>query len=281
MTQDMLLSDLNFERLRTIIHEQTAISIGDGRKSLLLSRLRKRLNDTGVPDFKTYIARLGSDPAEMQEMIDRVTTNKTCFYRTPRIWDHFRTTAVADFVARDAGRPMRVWSAAASTGEEAHTAGILLEDMRQQGGGFDYRILGTDISARVIKQAEAGVFGPATLSHFRKERADLLAAHMMGDDVGGYRVSPQIRSRITFRQHNLKTRMTKATGFDVIFLRNVLIYFAPEDQERILAHVHALLHPQGTLYIGESESLTRLSTGFAIVEPMIYRPAGPGAEPVG
>lgn len=272
MDQDLQLSDLHFERLRTIIHDQTGITIGEGRKTLLVSRLRKRLRETGMNDFRAYVARLGTEPAEMQELIDRVTTNKTYFHRTPRVWDHFRTVAVEDFLSRAPGRAMRIWSAAASTGEEAHTAGIVLEDVRRSREGFDYRILGTDISARVIRSAEAGVFDAAMVSQFRKERPELARAFLTGDDATGYRTTPQITSRISFRLHNLQNRLAKAAPFDVVFLRNVLIYFTPEDQQVILGHVLALMRPEGTLYIGESETITRLTTDFDIVEPMVYRP---------
>ncbi len=269
---DSELSDLQFDKLRTIIHDNTGITIQDGRKSLLLSRLRSRLREVEEPNFKSYIARLSSDADEMQELINRVTTNKTYFYRTPRVWDHFRGQAVEDFLAKGSKRPMRIWSAAASTGEEAHTVGIVLEEVRTSQSNFDYKIMGSDISSRVLKKAEAGVYAPPAVKEFRKEQPDLFRTHMMGDDAEGFHVAPNVKSRISFKLHNLQKRMTGTSPFDAVFLRNVLIYFTPEDQEEILRNIHAMMPPDGTLYIGESETLTRLNTDFDIIEPMIYRP---------
>ena len=268
------LSDKQFEKLRAIIHTHTGITIGDGRKSLLLTRLRSRLRAQNEPDFKSYIARLDKDSDELQELINRVTTNKTYFYRTPRIWEHFRDIAVPDFLAANSGRPMRVWSAAASTGEEAHTIGIVLEQFRRAESGFDYSVLGTDVSSRVLKVAETGVYAPSTFSAFQKDQPDLIRNAMVGDDVNGFRVRPEIKNRLKFKLHNLQKRLKNARAFDVVFLRNVLIYFTIEDQESILRNVAALMPPTGTLYIGESETLNRLDTSFEAVEPMVYRPIG-------
>ncbi len=270
-SNELELNDLNFTKLCGIIHENTGITIGEGRKSMLLSRLRGRLRELEETDFKSYIARLSSEAGEMQELINRVTTNKTLFYRTPRVWEHFRDVAIKDFLAKKTGRPMRIWSAAASSGEEAHTAGMILEDVRAANPGFDYKILGTDISLRVLKQAEAGVYSGVKVDNFRKSNPELFNAHMVADDSGGFQIAPAIKTRLTFKQHNLQKRM-KASPFDVVFLRNVLIYFTPEDQSDFLGKIHEVMPPDGTLYIGESESLSRVKTDFDIVEPMVYMP---------
>ena len=273
-TPTLELSDLQFSKLCEIIHRNTGITIADGRKSLLLSRLRGRLREVNEPNFKSYIARLSSDAAELQELINRVTTNKTYFYRTPRVWDHFREIAVPEFLNRKTGQPMRIWSAASSTGEEAHTIGVVLEDFRRSMGGFDYNVLGTDVSSRVLKAANTGVYLPRAVSAFRSDNPELFRSGMVGDDENGYSVKPEIKSRLKFKLHNLQNRLKGNTQFDVVFLRNVLIYFTVEDQEKILENVRGQMHPTGTLYIGESETLRRVKTRFELVEPMVYRPSG-------
>jgi len=272
MQKAIEMSDAHFSQLCTIIHENTGITIVDGRKSMLLSRLRGRLRELGETDFDAYISRVTSDRDEMQELVNRVTTNKTLFYRTPRVWEHFRTVVVEEFLASGTRRPMRVWSAASSTGQEAHTAGMVLESVRHDHPSFDYKVIGTDISKRVLDQAEAGVFSEQTVANFKKDQPELFTKHMMRNDAGTFQVSPDIKSRISFKYHNLQERMKNVSSFDAVFLRNVLIYFTIEDQAKVLAHIHALLPPNGTLYIGESESLSRVETDFDIVEPMVYRP---------
>lgn len=269
-SQGIEMGDRQFAELREIIHANTGITIADGRKSLLLTRLRSRLREIDEPDFKAYIARVGRDRKELQNLIDRVTTNKTYFYRTPRIWDHFREVTVPAFREKG-GRKMRVWSGAASTGDEAHTIGVVLEDVRKTTPGFDYAVMGTDVSARVLETAETGVYPAKAVAAFQKDNPELFRAHMLGDDAGGFKVRPEVKSRIKFKRHNLLEKLKGTAPFDAVFLRNVLIYFTHEDQETILRHVLDMMVPTGTLFIGESESINRLDTGFEPVEPLIYR----------
>lgn len=265
------LNDLNFTKLRAIIHKNTGITIGDSRKSMLVGRLRSRLRETNEPSFKAYISRVESDPEELQQLINKVTTNKTYFYRTPRIWEHFIDTATEAFLLKKSKRPMRVWSGASSTGEEAHTIGVLLEDVRARTQGFDYSILGTDVSSRVLEIAEAGAYSEAAIGELKKHKPLLFEKYIENAEAGTFTADKAIRSRIKFKMHNLQKRLMQSSKFDVIFLRNVLIYFTPEDQENILTHMNNALAPDGFLYIGESESLKRLNTDFEMVAPMVYQ----------
>jgi len=266
------LSDTDFTKLRAIIHKNTGITIGDNRKKMLMGRLRGRLREIDTIDFKSYFARLASDAGEMQELINRVTTNKTYCYRTPRVWQHFSETAVTEFHAKKEKRAMRIWSAAASSGEEPYTIGVLLEDVRKSTLGFDYSILGSDVSQRVLDKADVGSYSDAAVASLRMEKPDIFNTYMRANDEGNFSVLPEIKSRIKFKLHNLNERLKNTRPFDVVFLRNVLIYFAQAEQEVILDHVYKLLEPGGYLYIGESETLTRLNTGFESVEPLVYRP---------
>lgn len=267
------MSDGDFARLRAIVHKQTGITIGETRKSMLVSRLRGRLRDLEEGSFGSYISRLSKDPEEMQELTNRVTTNETYFYRTPRVWDYFQDVFLPGFHAREESRRLRVWSAAASTGEEAHTIGAILEQQRLKVSGFDYSVLGTDVSSRVLEVAQKGVYKGRSIARFRKSQPELFASHMAGSDAQGYKAVPQVRARIKFKLHNLLEKLGGTTPFDVVFLRNVLIYFTDEDQETILGHVRDLIRPDGVLFIGESETLKNLDTGFEQVAPIIYRPA--------
>ena len=270
------LNDADFEALRAIVHKETGISIADNRRSMLFSRLQKRLRETGEATFKNYIAKVTSDPDEMQELTNRVTTNETYFYRTPRVWSHLREVAIPAFLEARAARPMKVWSAAASTGEEGHTFGVVLEDVRLANPGFDYAVLGTDISSRVVAIANEGHYVGRPVARFKREDPELFAKHMVGDDTEGYRVKPEIKRRIQFKLHNLIKPLSSGGPFDVVFLRNVLIYFNDQDQETILANIHKQLRPEGTLVIGESETLKSLNCDFEAVAPLIYRPAVKG-----
>lgn len=267
------LSAADFTKLRAIIHENTGITIAENRKSMMFSRLQRRLRETGAQTFSNYISKVSSDPDEMQELTNRVTTNETYFYRTPRVWAHLREVTIPEFLSTPGNRQMKVWSAAASTGEEAHTIGIVLEDVRGAHAGFDYSVLGTDISSRVLDIAKEGQYLGRPVARFRKSDPSLFSKHMIGNDTDGYHVTPEIKRRITFKLHNLVKKLASGGPFDVVFLRNVLIYFTNEDQEKILANVHAQLRPEGTLIIGESETLNSLNCRFEAIAPLIYRPS--------
>ncbi len=275
------MSDGEFATLRQIVRRNIGISIADGRRSMMESRLNKRLRALDIPTYKAYIAHLSAHPAEMQELTDRITTNETYFYRTPRIWAHLNDDLIPAHAAITPRRPMRVWSAAASTGEEAHTLGVYLEDTRLKVLGFDYEILGTDISSGVLETARAGAYIGRPVARFRAEQPHLFEKHMRGNEEDGWTAASAIRSRIRFEQHNLMQPLRNTSPFDVVLLRNVLIYFAPEDQAVILRHVRQQMHTDGTLIIGESESLKHIDCDFEQVAPIIYKaaPLGKGRTP--
>ncbi|MEO1495102.1 MAG: protein-glutamate O-methyltransferase CheR [Pseudomonadota bacterium] len=266
------LNDADFTKLRAIIHKQTGITIAENRRSMLFSRLRRRLRETELNTFSDYISKVSSDPKEMQELTNQVTTNETYFYRTPRVWQHLREVTVPQFLSASTSRAMKIWSAAASTGEEGHTVGVVLEDVRQSNPGFDYTVLGTDISSRVLALAEDGLYVGRRVARFQQHDPELFSKYMVGNDTDGFRVLPEIKRRISFRLHNLLEPLKSAGPFDVVFLRNVLIYFVDADQEKILAHVYNQLRPDGTLIIGESETLKNLNCSFEQTAPLIYRP---------
>lgn len=270
------LSDQDFETLRKIVYDQTSITIGEGRKNMVFTRLQRRLRETGIGTFKGYIARVMDDAEEMQQLTNRMTTNETYFYRTPRVWDHLRSVCIPEFLESKERRAMKVWSAASSTGEEGHTLGIILEDVRKANPGFDYSVLGTDISSRVVGVAEEGLYLGRPIARFRKAEPDLFKSYMVGDDTDGFRVRPEIKKKIKFKLHNLFDRLKVGGPFDVVFLRNVLIYFTDEDQEKLLKNIHEVLRPDGTLIIGESETLGNLECNFVPAGPLIYKPCRPG-----
>lgn len=273
MDASELMSDGDFAKLRAIVYAQTGIKIGDARRSMLVSRLRPRLRDLALPNYKAYIDRVSKDPAERQELTNRVTTNETYFYRTPRVWNYFNDVFLSGLKSKPLNRPLRIWSAAASTGEEAYTAGAFLEDVRERYEQFEYQILGTDVSSRVLEVAAAGLYKGRPVARFQKEQPELFSRQMVGSDEAGWSPAPAIRARVRFRQHNLLKLLPNTPQFDAIFLRNVLIYFSADDQERILGHARTLLRPDGVLFIGESESLKHLNTGFTQIAPIIYRAA--------
>ena len=271
--KDDLLDDKIFSELLKLIHRQTGITIGDNRKSMLVSRLRKRLRANQVATFGGYLELIKNDADEFQQFIDNMTTNKTYFHRTPRIWSYLEKTFIPDWIAAGHKRPIGVWSVASSTGEEAHTAGIFLEAFRAKTPGFDYKVFGTDVSIEVIETAQKGVYPTRMIQRFRSEKPELFQKYMTGSDAEGFRVTPDISNRIRFKHHNLFKRLIPTGQFDIVLIRNVLIYFTHEDQEKAIANVERHMHPGATMIIGESETLSPLKTNFETTEPLVYHRA--------
>lgn len=268
--RDDTLNDKVYAELLKLIHKQTGITIGDNRKSMVLSRLRKRLRANQLANFDGYLELVKSDADELQQFVDNMTTNKTYFHRTPRIWSYLEKTFIPDWIAAGHRRPIGVWSVASSTGEEAHTAGIFLEEFRSKHPGFDYKVFGTDVSSEVIETAQAGVYPTRMIQRFRSERPELFQKYMTGSDAEGFRVTSDITRRIKFKHHNLFNRLIPPSRFDIVLIRNVLIYFTHEDQERAIRNVERHMHPGGTMIIGESETLSPLKTNFESTEPLVY-----------
>jgi len=271
------LSDKTYDELLKLIHTHTGITIGPGRKSMLVSRFRPRLRATASPDFDAYLSLLNSDKDELEQFIDSITTNKTLFYRTPRIWSYLSDIFIPEWIGARHGRKLNVWSAASSTGEEAYTAGMLLEGFRQKHPSFDYQITGTDISPRVVDIANTGLYSGRSIQRFKEAEPEMFNAHMVGDEEKGFGVKPSIKSKIRFSTHNIFKPYRHTSKFDIVLLRNVLIYFTKADQEKALLNVDRSLQSDGVLVIGESETLSPLKTSFSSVAPLIYRPSAEAA----
>ncbi len=269
---DDAISDACFDGFLQLTHAMTGITISERRRSMLVSRLSKRLLANSLTRFEEYFDLVRNDPEEARQFIDQMTTNETYFYRTPRVWSYLIDEYVPGFMSARHGRPLRLWSAASSTGEEAHTAGVLLEPLRESNASFDYRILGTDISPRVIAVAQQGSYSVRAIDRFRAARPDLFGRYLAGSDTTGYQVVASVRDRLRFETHNLFSGARPGEGFDVVLLRNVLIYFTKPDQLRVLENIRRMMSDDGLLIIGESETLSSLATDFRTVAPFIYSP---------
>lgn len=274
---DEKISDRCFASFRDYVHKLTGITIDKNRSAMLVGRIRKRVFDLGLSDYDSYLDVLKNSKEEELFFTDLITTNETYFYRTPRIWDFIENEFMPKHFSENS-KLLKAWSAASSTGDEAHTLGIVFEHFKQKNPSFGYSILGTDISSSVVDRATEGLYIGRPVERFRETRGELFKKYMVGDDEKGYRVLPYIKSHIKFKVHNLFNMLSGGQKFDLILLRNVLIYFTKEDQEKVLKNVFNCLSPRGFLIIGESESLNGIETNFESVSPLIYQPVGSGEK---
>lgn len=261
------ITDQEFAQFQRFIHEAAGISLPASKKALVSGRLAKRVQKWQLKSYHDYFHLLssGKEPAEVQMAIDLLTTNETYFFREPKHFDRLRELALA---ALDRSHFFRVWSAASSTGEEAYTIAMVLADCM---GNAPWEIVGTDISRRVLERA--------CIAHYPMERAKhipqayLRRFCLKGIDAqqGTLLIDRSLRSRVSFKHANLNAQLPDLGTFDMIFLRNVMIYFNNETKRQVVARVLELLRPGGYLCIGHSESLNDITNAVQMVAPSLYR----------
>ena len=262
------LDQKTLQELISLVFKFTGISMNASKKNLLQVRLKKRLKELELSSYSEYLEYLKATEKERQEFVNIVTTNETYFFRTDRVWEYFANTI--DTWAQNPSRPLKIWSAAASTGEEAFSIAMLCEEKKARSPGFDYQVSATDISSKVIDKAKLGHYTGRSLERIKKSHPDFFKKYFIEDHDGAL-VKDQLREKITFKCHNLFAPQP-GVSFDIIFLRNVLIYFSAQEQELVLKNMDKALTREGSLIIGESESLGRLDTNFEPLMPLIYRP---------
>ncbi len=267
---EVVLSEKCFGEYLNLIHELTGITIAKNRTSMIEGRLRKRVSTLKLSSYEDYLRLVKQDRSEQISFIDLITTNETYFFRTPRIWDYLETKFLPKWIAEHPKQVFTAWSAAASSGEEAHSLGILCQSFKDKHPNFLYQIVGTDISAEMIGLCQSGAYSGRSIESFRKTRTPLFDRFMRLSDSEEFRVSSEIKSRLRFLQHNLFRPLPTQDRFDLVLLRNVLIYFTAKDQETVLSLVEPRLAENGVLIIGESESLTHIRTQFKPIEPFVY-----------
>lgn len=266
-----------FLRLKHFIEKELGIRMPEAKRLMLESRLVKRLRALNLSSFEEYIDLVfaeGQREAELLHMIDAVTTNKTDFFREADHFDFLRERvlpAVLDECVR-ARRPCRVWSAACSSGEEPYTLAMVLEEFRAEHEQFSYTLHGTDISTAVLERAARAVYPEdraAPISETLRKRYLLRSKDRSARLV---RVKAQLRNRVTFGRLNLMSdNYGFQNPFDVVFCRNVLIYFERPNQHRILRQLCRCLRPGGYLFLGHSETITGFDLPLTAVGPTVYR----------
>ncbi|MEM9446618.1 MAG: protein-glutamate O-methyltransferase CheR [Verrucomicrobiota bacterium] len=275
---DDCLSDSTFEEYAKFIYKLTGVNIGPDRKKMLVSRISKQVRLLGLDDYESYLSYVHENKEELHTFINLVTTHETYFFRTPRVWNYFNDAFWQDWIESKKATRLLAWSAASSRGEEAYSLSIILQSVKDQTPSFQYRVVGSDVSSKILNVAKKGKYLGRSIERFRNSKPELFTKYMVGDDQEGYSVLPHIKENVSFRAHNLFQPFNASEKFHLIFLRNVLIYFTKKDQEIVLANIRKSLSDEGLLIIGESESLAQIHSEFELVSPLIYRPVSIGED---
>ncbi len=259
------LKDNEFAYFQQMIFRIAGISMSPAKKALVAGRLAKRLKHHDLDSYEAYFQLLSRQQDEMQVAVDLLTTNETYFFREPKHFDFLRDRVLP---GHPSGRPFRVWSAACSSGEEPYTLAMLLAD---QLGEAPWEVFGSDISTQVLEKARQGRY---PMERARGMPPAMLRSYCLkgvGSQEGHLLIDPTLRRRVRLAQINLNEALPEVGEFDVIFLRNVMIYFQAETKRQVVARLLAKLRPGGIFIVGHSESLNGLVPGLESLAPSVYR----------
>lgn len=259
----------DFARVRKLIYERAGISLHEGKQAMVYSRLARRLRETGHGSFQSYLDWLesqeGTEGREWQEFVNALTTNLTSFFREPH---HFELLAT-HLRSKPAGTPWRAWCNAASTGEEPYS--IVITALETLGAHAPFQLIASDIDSRVLATAAQGVYRLDSVKGLSPERLQRFFLRGKGSNAGLVRVKPELRRLVEFLQINLMSESWPfKEPFDLVFCRNVMIYFDAPTQRRVLERIHRVLKPGGLLFVGHAENFSEARDLFTLRGKTVY-----------
>jgi len=270
------LGDDTYRKITALMYDTVGLSFNDSKKALVSSRLAMRLQRLGMDGFEDYFDLIAGDhdEGEFQMAVDLLTTNETYFFREPR---HFEV--LEEEIVRTRRQSLSVWSAASSFGDEAYSTAMLLGDMQLQGRiGGEWSILGTDISDRVLRSASEAVYPIERLRHVTPERLKRYCLRGEGEAEGFVQMSERITQHVRFGQLNLCCPIEDIGPFDVVFLRNVLIYFDNETKREVVDRVLTQLRVGGLFFIGTAEGRVPCEAPLQSLAPGAFRKLADGGR---
>ena len=274
------MTPLDYDYLRKLLKDRSGLVLSADKQYLVESRLTPLARKAGIASLGELVAKLRSNNERLAvDVVEAMTTNESFFYRDKIPFDHFRDTIMPGLLAaRARERRLRIWCAAASTGQEPYSLAMCLKEMKDKLVGWRVEILGTDLSTEVLEKAKAGVY-----SQFEVQRGlpiQMLVKHFsqVGDT---WHISPEIRAMVQYRPLNLLSDFAHLGSFDVVFCRNVLIYFDQETKIGVLNRIARLLDPDGFLVLGAAETVVGLTDAFKplVDKRGLYAPNKDAAKP--
>ena len=266
-------TEADFERIRQFVSEHTGIVLTEKKKDMVYGRLSKRIRQGDFDSFSAFIDALEEgDEDEQDFMINAITTNLTAFFRENHHFEFLKNTVIPSLIKKKGYKKhLRVWSAGCSTGEEPYSIAMILRESLPEFDDWDVKILATDLDANVIAHGKAGIYRQDRIEGLDERRIKRWFKRGSGDNSDMVKVSPELKQMITFKRLNLLHEWPMSGPFDLMFCRNVVIYF-DKDTQRILFDRYAdILAPEAHLFIGHSESLFKVSSRFDSLGQTIYQ----------
>jgi len=257
-----------FDAFRTLIYDEAGISLSSSKESLVEGRLTTRLRRLDIPTFEQYHKYItqNNDKSELQVVVDLLTTNETYFFREEQHFDFMKTDILPNI---SCSQPFKVWSAASSSGQEAYTIAMVLAEKLKLHGAW--KIVGTDINSKVLAEARLGRYQLDEKNYIPEELMHEYCLKGIRSQEGMVMFNRKIKEHLSFESLNLmKNWPTSFTNFDIVFLRNVMIYFDEETKKKLIGKIIDRIRPEGYLFVGHSESLNGLTDRVKIVKPSIY-----------
>ena len=261
MADSVFFTDADFEQYRTLIYNESGIHFTATNRSILESRLKERLREKGIDSVKTYFATISKDQGELKGFLDSITTNLTRFFRNQPQFDAFEKHVIPEIIKikQTSASPIKIWSAGCSTGEEPYTIAMLLTDILPPTWKFE--IVASDLSLKCLMTAKDGFYAESKIVGI----PDAYLKKYFDKVEGGFKVRPEIQSKIRFDYHNLKND-SGLRNMDIVFCRNVIIYFDEVAQNAVMNRFWESMASKSFLFIGHSESLFGMDTKFEFVK---------------
>ena len=266
-TRKFSISDKEFYLFKSLIYEKAGISLSTNKRQMVVSRLSKRMRQLNIDSFRKYhdLVTKKENVSELQNTIDYLTTNETYFFREPKHFEFLKSEIIGEM---NSGTNFNVWSAASSTGEEAYSIAMVLAE--KFGLHSDWRIFGTDINSDVVNQAKQGLY---PIQESEKISRDYLREYCLKgvrEQSGTMLMDSKIKRHINFQRLNLNDKWAEnISNFDIVFLRNIMIYFDLETKQRLVDKIADKIKPGGYMFIGHSETLNNVTDRFKIIRPSI------------
>lgn len=269
--REFTFSEKDFHFIRDLISDRTGIALAEHKVDLVYGRLSRRLRQLNLSSFDQYLSNLKHDEKELIHFINALTTNLTSFFREKHHFEFMTSVLLPELIKKKRNKRLRIWSAGCSSGEEPYTIAMTVRALIPDLRGWDAKILATDLDSNVVKKALNGIYTEDRVNGLTKEQMKKWVSKGQGDNESMVKMSDDLRKMITFKQLNLMHEWPMKGPFDMIFCRNVLIYFNKETQAMLFDRYANILDYDGHLFIGHSESMFKICDRFKLLGQTIYK----------
>lgn len=272
--REFTFTDKDFNFIRQLVADRTGIVLNEGKRDMVYGRLSRRIRQLKLDSYKTYCQYLkDGNEDEMVEFTNAITTNLTSFFREPHHFEFLKSKLLPLLKNKKNGHRLRIWSAGCSSGEEPYSIAMVVKEIFQNMNNWDIKILATDLDSNMVNTSKCGIYTEERITGISKNRIRKFIRRGRKDNDGLVKISNELQAMITFKQLNLMQEWPITGPFDIIFCRNVVIYFDKDTQRKLFARFSNLMTAGGHLFIGHSESLHNVSTQFKLLRQTMYQRA--------